>query len=99
MKVVLTQPALFDLEEIADFIGRDDSERADAFVDSLERKCMTLSSHPRRYPLVSGAAHSGLRKLAYRDYLIFYRALTKQVEVVRIVHGARDWAALLAEGN
>lgn len=99
MKVVLTERALADLDEIADWIGRDDWDRAEAFVELLEAKCMTLSRHPRRCPLVTGAAEADLRKLSYRDYLTFYRVLDEEVEILRIVHGARDWAVLLSEGE
>ena len=99
MKVVLTERALADLDEIADWIGRDDWDRAEAFVDDLESRCMTLSRYPRRYPLVPGATAGSLRKLSYSGYLIFYRMIETQVEIVRIVHGARDWAALLGEGS
>jgi toxin ParE1/3/4 len=96
MKVVLTERALADLDEIADWIGRDNWDRAEAFIDLLQSKCMTLSRYPRRYPLVTGAAEAGLRKLTFRDYLIFYRPLDEKLEILRIVHRARDWAALLA---
>lgn len=97
MKVVLTERALADLDGIADWIGHDNWDRAEAFVELLEAKCMSLSRFPRRYPLVTGSAEAGLRKLPYRDYLIFYRPLDEKVEILRIVHGARDWAALLSD--
>ncbi len=99
MKVVLTESALADLDEIADWIGRDDLDRAEAFVESLRRKCATLSRHPRRHSTVPRISGVELRKLTYRDYLIFYLVLDERVEVVHILHGARDWAALLAEGD
>jgi plasmid stabilization system protein ParE len=35
------------------------------------------------------------RKLVHRDYLIFYRVSTADVEIVHVLHGARDWAGLL----
>jgi plasmid stabilization system protein ParE len=36
-----------------------------------------------------------LRKLSYRDYLIFYRVLENEVEIARIIHGKRDWVPML----
>jgi toxin ParE1/3/4 len=36
-----------------------------------------------------------IRKRVHGDYLIFYRVRGRQVEIVRILHGARDWNALL----
>jgi toxin ParE1/3/4 len=38
-----------------------------------------------------------IRKRGHGRYLIFYRVLEKEVEILRIVHGARDWAALFAD--
>jgi toxin ParE1/3/4 len=99
MKVILTRKAFADLDDIADWIGRDDWDRAETFVESLRRRCASLSRHPRRYPTVPRPSGVEMRKLAYRGYLIFYLVLEKEVDILRIVHGARDWAALLGEGD
>jgi plasmid stabilization system protein ParE len=95
MRVVLADRANADLEEIADWIGADDWDSAESFQRALRDKCETLGSNPKRYPPVLGAGARNLRKLSYRDYLIFYRVLESQVEIVRIVHGKRDWVPLL----
>lgn len=95
MRVVLADSAHADLEEITDWIGADDWGSAESFRRALLDKCKTLGSNARRYPLVLRAGARHLRKLGYRDYLIFYRVLETQVEVVRIVHGKRDWVPLL----
>jgi len=86
-----------DLTEIADWIGADDWDQAESFRCALLEKCGTLGSNPRRYPLVRDADARNLRKLSYRDYLIFYRVLETEVEVVRIVHGKRDWVRVLQD--
>jgi toxin ParE1/3/4 len=48
-----------DMEEIADYIGRDDPIRAASFVAELEAKCRAVAEAPERYParpdLVPGA--------------------------------------------
>ncbi|MGZ8308155.1 MAG: type II toxin-antitoxin system RelE/ParE family toxin [Allosphingosinicella sp.] len=36
-----------------------------------------------------------VRKRIHDRYVILYRLLDKEVEILRVVHGARDWAALL----
>jgi plasmid stabilization system protein ParE len=95
MRVVLADRAEADLKEIADWIGADDWDQAESFRGILLEKCRTLGSNPRRYPLVRPAAARNLRKLGYRDYLIFYRVLEAEVEVVRIIHGKRDWVSML----
>ncbi len=94
MKVSLAPEARADLKSISSWIDNDNPTRADSFVDELERACATLERRPYRFPAVPAAGRD-LRKRAYRDYLIFYRVLENQVEVVRIVHGKRDWVPLL----
>lgn len=94
MRVDLAPEARADLETIGNWISDDNPDRADAFVEELERACATLGRRPYRFPAVPTARHD-LRKRAYRDYLIFYRVLADRVEVVRIVHGKRDWAPML----
>lgn len=94
MKVELAPEAQADLKAIAAWIDNDDPIRADSFVDELERACAALGRRPYRFPAVPAAGRD-LRKRVYRDYLILYRVLKNQVEIVRIVHGKRDWVALL----
>jgi plasmid stabilization system protein ParE len=36
----------------------------------------------------------GMRRLSYRNYLIFYRADDYDVIILRVIHGARDWTEL-----
>jgi toxin ParE1/3/4 len=54
--------------------------------------------HPNAYPLVSrhGISEiSGIRRAVYGQYLIFYRITTDAVEIVHVLHGARDFASIL----
>lgn len=97
MKVVLTDAALSDLDAIAAWIGQDSWGRAEAFVVQLRARCFSLAKHPNRYPAVGALPFHNLRKVAHRGYLIFYRATAGKVEVVHILHGARDWEALLRD--
>lgn len=91
MRVVFTSKARSDLREIAVWISDDSVSQAEAFVQRLTTKALSLDTQSLRYPLVG---HGDLRRMPYRAYLIFYR-VTDQVEVVRVGHAARDWASLL----
>jgi addiction module RelE/StbE family toxin len=96
VKVNLAPEARADLKAIAKWIDDDNPDRADSFVDELERACAAFGRRPYRFPAVQVAGRD-LRKRVYRDYLIFYRVLENQVEVVRSVHGKRDWVPLLKD--
>jgi len=78
-----------DLVEIGNFIARDSPANAARFIARLEEHCQLLASHP----LVGRGRDEiapGLRSLPFGRYLIFYRPMDNGVEVVRVLHGARD---------
>jgi plasmid stabilization system protein ParE len=93
--VIFAAAARADLRAVAEWIGADNPDRAETFVAEVRRACESLARHPRRFPLVAGSSLEGLRKRSLRGYLIFYRVSDRGVEISRIVHSARDWAALL----
>lgn len=95
MKAVITAEALSDLEQIGDYIARDNPERARSFVAQLVAKARSLADMPEGFPLVPRYAHLGIRRRAHGAYLIFYRVERTRVTVIHILHGARDYEALL----
>lgn len=97
MKVRITAPAKADLGEIAEWIGSGNPDRAVSFAEELWERCQSLANRPRRFPVAAAVGEREIRKLSYRGYLIFYLVMKDRVEVARIVHGSRDWAALLGE--
>jgi toxin ParE1/3/4 len=94
MNVGISPEARDDLLLIAEWIAEDNPSRADSFVYELEDRCQSLSEFPERFPAIAGMPKGTVRKLTHAGYLIFYRVDTKSVEVLRIIHGARDWASL-----
>jgi toxin ParE1/3/4 len=93
MRVRIARAAANDLSEIADWIAQDSPAAALHMVSRLRDACRSLEQFPERAPVV------GLRSLRRRpidDYAIFYR-VTTEVEIVRVLHSARDWASLLNE--
>jgi plasmid stabilization system protein ParE len=64
-------------------------------VDELRESCLTLAHSPRAYPVVARYEHYGIRRRRSGSYLIFYRIGARAIEVVHILHGARDYERLL----
>src|SRR3954468_5040075 len=64
-------------------------------VHDLREKCLALVVAPRGCPLVPRYEHHGIRRRAFGSYLIFYRVGPEAIEVVHILHGARDYDPLL----
>ncbi|HXQ08962.1 MAG TPA: type II toxin-antitoxin system RelE/ParE family toxin [Bradyrhizobium sp.] len=95
MIVVLTAEAEADLDQITTYIAEQSIEIALNFVQELREKCESLADTPRGYPLVPRHEHLGIRRRAFGNYLIFYRVGTSTIEVVHVLHGARDYERLL----
>jgi toxin ParE1/3/4 len=93
--VVVTAEAETDLEQIANYISEQSVEIALNFVQELREKCESLADAPRGYPLLPRHEHLGIRRRPFGDYLIFYRVGADAIEVVHILHGARDYEPLL----
>jgi toxin ParE1/3/4 len=87
--LIVSPQAEDDLAEIWDYIALDSVEVADSFVERLVAQFARLLTYPQigraRTDLLSG-----VRYLPFEDYLIFYRVLTDDVEVYRVLPGARD---------
>ncbi len=98
MLVWLSPDAAAELETIGDYIARDNPRRAVSFVAELRAACLGLADMPRAFPLVARYAHLGVRHRAHGHYQIFYRAEGEpvtRIEILHIIHGARDHTALL----
>lgn len=58
-------------------------------------KARGLSDIPRGFPLVPRYEHLGIRRRPHGNYAIFYRRDAKRIIVIHILHGARDYEAML----
>lgn len=95
MKVIITQAAEADLLAIGRRIALGNPARAMSFLDELEAKCLALANMPRAFPLLPNWEHTGIRRRIHGDYLIFFRIGKNDLEVLHILHGARDYEAIL----
>lgn len=88
-QVRLSQLAQTDLDEIWLFIADDSPEAADRFHDLLLSKLLLLAQQP-----LIGRDREDLRPnlkgFPTGNYIIFYRDFSEYIEIVRILHGARD---------
>lgn len=85
----LSPRAKAELEEIGDHIADDSPTNARRFIERLTQKFMALSRHPmigRARPEL----RADLRSFPYGAYIILYRAIDGGVEIVRVVHAARN---------
>jgi len=93
----LTEPAIQDIEEIADYIAKQSGlEQSERFLSKLDVKFAKISQFPnlrrRRDEILPG-----LRSLTIDNYLILYMPIEQDVEIFRVISGYRDISALFAE--
>lgn len=67
--------------------------QAAKYLRGLREKCGLLAGQPRMAPLT--APGIPLRVALYREHRILYRPVTGGIEVLRIVHQAQHFAAIL----
>ena len=100
--VVRLPPALRDLDEVADDIPRHGSpRRAIRFLREAESTFQRLADFPGLGTLFDpdDPPLADLRFIPvslYRAYLVIYRPIDGGIKVVRVLHGARDIASILA---
>jgi toxin ParE1/3/4 len=87
-RLVFSPRAEADLEEIGDYIARDDPARAISFLDELRAHCDHIAATPASYPAREVLA-AGLRMAVHGRYLVLFRSDLDGVRIERIVHGAR----------
>ena len=88
-RVRLSPRAVTDLDEIGEYIARDNPLRAITFVDELESACRRIAENPQAYPLRKDLAPD-LRMGVHTNYLILFRILPNEIRIERILHGARN---------
>ncbi|MGK7872171.1 MAG: type II toxin-antitoxin system RelE/ParE family toxin [Xenococcaceae cyanobacterium] len=89
MKLRFRPQALADLEEIHDYIGEDNLAKAKEFVALLRERCTLIAKNPS-IGVSRPEIREGVRSFSVKKYIIFYRILDDTVEVLAVVHGARD---------
>lgn len=85
----LSAQALIDLDEIWLFIAQDNPEAADRFHDQLLAKFILLSKQPS-IGRSRDELRQNIRGFLLGNYVIFYRDTPEHIEIVRVLHGARD---------
>jgi plasmid stabilization system protein ParE len=95
MIVVVTAAAEADLEAIGDWIAKDSPARALTFILKLREACETLVDIPYAFALVPRYEDTQIRRRPHGNYLIFYRVSKDAIEILHVLHGARDYETIL----
>jgi len=86
--------ARLDINECVEYFENRDRSVADRFLESVKKTVEMLCSNPElgerfRRDLTGTIRRRSLLK--FTNYLIFYRREDSTLQVLRIIHGARDY--------
>lgn len=94
-RFVLTPSARQDISDIWSYIADDNPEAADHVLDTLERTLFKLARNPGIGHWREELADKRHKFFLVYSYLIVYRHETKPLQILRILHAARDVQTIL----
>ena len=101
MKIILSPEAVADLDEIHTYIHGFNPDAARRLLDAAFETFDLLArapeiGQPRSFsnPRLHDMRSFIIRQ--FRNYVVFYRVTSERMEIVRVLHGARDMAALFS---
>jgi toxin ParE1/3/4 len=95
-KCIFSPRSQRDFAEILDFLGKNDPDSALDFITRLQLMCERLAKMPE-LGRKRDDIKSGYRSFPIERYIIFYRMTDEGVEILGIVHGARDIENIFSE--
>ena len=101
-RIVRRAAARQDLIESYAYIGTDNLDAAERFHAAAQETIKRIGENPRigRPREYSDRRLQGIRSwpvLGFENWLVFYRLLPDSIEILRVIHGARDLNAVLGE--
>lgn len=90
-RVEWTGPAVEDLREIKDYIARDSAIYADAAIERIILAAEDLARFPKRGRIVPEVRDPLLREIIVRAYRVIYRIKKGRVQILTVIHGAREF--------
>lgn len=81
--------ALNDLINIGRHIAKDSPANAERMIDLIEGKVTPLAAHP--YLGRTGRKRGTHELVAHESYVVIYRVLAKNIEILRVKHTAQQW--------
>lgn len=96
-RFVLTDAARTDLNEIFEYIARDNPDAAGRVIEKLRDAMRMLARTPEMGHYRRDLASEPVRFWSVYSYLVIYRSETRPVQVVRVLHASRDVRAILEE--
>src|SRR3989442_13819933 len=89
-RVAWAVAALIDLETAASYIAEDSARYAAAFVREARDAARSLADLAERGRVVPELNEPNIRELFVRNFRLIYRVTEGTVDILGLIHGARD---------
>ena len=100
MKVNRSAAAVLDIIETAEYIAQDNIDAAARFVDAVDESIEVLAKSPG-VGVIRKVGNAPEMKMwvvkGFPNSLLFYRATPTEINVIRVVHSARDFYRIFDE--
>jgi toxin ParE1/3/4 len=84
-----TSQAEADLDAITDYYAVHNPDAGLRLLDAIAARCRLVAAHPRSGRLRTDLG-DGIRSVVVGRYMIFFRMASNGIDVLRVLHGARD---------
>jgi plasmid stabilization system protein ParE len=91
----LSPEALDDLQLIQDFIAVDSAEAAERVIDQFFEAFEQLAAWPKTGHVRPDLTSKSVRFWPVGGYLVVYREYSSSIQIVAVLHGARDVPSVL----
>jgi toxin ParE1/3/4 len=95
-RIIRSPQAREDLIGIGAYIASYNETAAERLINRIEKRMRLLAKFPHSGTQRPDLA-PGLRCVSVRKYILFFRPIEGGIELVRVLHGARDYESLFRE--
>lgn len=95
--VRFTEAAEDDLDDIWEYVASGNIDAADRIVIEVRSACERLAEHPGIGHARGDLTHRPLKFWSVYSYLIVYAPDTSPLQILAVLHGARDVGSILGE--
>jgi len=87
MKILWTKEALLRLQDLEEFISRDNPIAAIEFVDKLISVAETIIDHPEKGRIVPELSIENIREVLHKNYRIVYLIKKNSIDILTVFEG------------
>ena len=98
-EIVIFPLAQADMEEIFNYISNNLKNKIAAvkLINDFKRTIEIIRLFPESFPLINNeyVNDKNIRKVSLKNYIIFYRIMNYEIQVIRVLHGLQKYEKLL----